>query len=228
MSVTLKRAALTHLPTQTSYLTIPPKSITEAAMSYYRAAIVCGLFHMLVLDAAWGDEPASATPAEAATEKPADSHRVPLATARDRAKVMHNVYATTLEVIHDRYFHGDRAVIPARAMEDVFSEMKRQMKIEARWISVNLRAMSIDHEPETEFERQAAKALSAEQSDYEKVEGGHYRRAERIPLHDGCISCHGGFLRTNDKKQRFAALVISVPLADKDVADIQSQPPQPE
>ena len=50
-----------------------------------------------------------------------DVLRVPVAVARDRAKLMHEIYSATLEVMHDRYFHADRAVVPARAMEDVFS-----------------------------------------------------------------------------------------------------------
>ncbi len=76
-----------------------------------------------------------------------DVPRVPIAVARDRAKVMHEVYLTTLHVMHDRYFHADRSIVPARAMEDVFTEIERQTGSKANWISVNLKAMSINHEP---------------------------------------------------------------------------------
>ena len=85
-----------------------------------------------------------------------DTTPVPIAVARDRAKLMHDIYLTTLDVMHDRYFHADRAIVPARAMEDVFSEMENQTGSRANWISVNLKAMSIDHEPQTEFEKRAA------------------------------------------------------------------------
>ena len=78
---------------------------------------------------------------------------VPLDVARDRAKVMHDVYEATLEVMHHRYFHGNRATVPARAMQDIFSAIERQSKVKARWISVNMKPMSLDHEPETEFEK---------------------------------------------------------------------------
>jgi hypothetical protein len=148
-----------------------------------------------------------------ATAVPA-KHRVSVDVARDRAKVMHDVYAATLDAIHHRYFRGDRDIVPARAMEDVFAEMKRQSKVEARWISVNLKAMSIDHEPQSDFEKQAAKEIAAGKLEVEAVEGGFYRRAGAIPLAGECISCHAGFFRDPPKTPRFAGLVISVPVID--------------
>lgn len=52
--------------------------------------------------------------------------RVTLSVARDRAVLMHQIYTTTLDVMHDRYFHADRSVVPARAMEDVFENLERE------------------------------------------------------------------------------------------------------
>ena len=51
------------------------------------------------------------------------------------------------------------AVLPARAMEDIFSDVARQSKTTARWISVNTKAMSLDHEPSSEFEKHAAEEI---------------------------------------------------------------------
>lgn len=141
-----------------------------------------------------------------------DAHRVSVAVARERAELMHQIYAATLDVMHDRYFHNNRAVVPARAMQDVFAEMERQSKVEAKWISVNTRAMSLDHEPQTEFEKAAAEKLGGGQDEYEIVENGFYRRAGAIPLGGGCISCHAGFFRTPPQTPRFAGLIISVPV----------------
>ena len=138
-----------------------------------------------------------------------------LAVVRDRAKLMHTIYASTLEVMHHRYFHADRAVIPARAMEDVFSDIDRQTGTKANWISVNLRAMSLNHEPETSFEKKAAKKLAAGDDDVEIVEDGFFRRATPIPLHGGCISCHAGFSPQQSKKPKFAGLVISIPITSQ-------------
>ena len=97
-------------------------------------------------------------------------------------------------------------------MEDVFDEMKLNSKSEARWIAVNLRAMSIDHEPETEFEKHAVREIVAGKNDVETIEGGYFRRATVIPLHDGCISCHEGTFRQPTKTPKFAGLVISIPV----------------
>ncbi|MFO1007995.1 MAG: DUF3365 domain-containing protein, partial [Planctomycetaceae bacterium] len=141
-----------------------------------------------------------------------DKDRVPVEVARDRAKLMHDIYTATLDVMHHRYFHREKSVVPARAMEDVFDEMKLNSKSEARWIAVNLRAMSIDHEPETEFEKHAVREIVAGKSDVETIEGGYFRRATVIPLHDGCISCHEGTFRQPTKTPKFAGLVISIPV----------------
>jgi hypothetical protein len=151
----------------------------------------------------------AAEPPAGPTEEPP---RVSVAVARDRAELMHGVYAATLEVMHERYFHGERATVPARALEDVFAEIKRQSQAEARWISVNTRPMSINHEPKTEFEKQAARELASGKSSLEAVEDGYYRRAGRISLHGGCISCHAGFFAEASASAKFAGLIISVPV----------------
>lgn len=172
---------------------------------------------VLCLAAALSAEPPGGNPGSAAgslssASENAAAHRVSVEVARDRAKVMHDVYAATLEAVHHHYFRGDRDIVPARAMEDIFSEMKRQSKVEARWISVNLKAMSIDHEPKSDFEKRAAKEIAAGKLEVEAVEGGFYRRAGAIPLAGECISCHAGFFRDPPKTPRFAGLVISVPV----------------
>ena len=83
-----------------------------------------------------------------------------LEIARERAKTMHEVYLATLDVIHHRYFQRERTIVPARAMEDVFSEIKKTMGADARWMSVNLKAMSFDHEPQTDFEKKASREIA--------------------------------------------------------------------
>lgn len=176
-----------------------------------RSGIVVGTVVVLGVSLACFAESPEGKPAAVGT-KADEEGRVPVAVARDRAKVMHDVYAATLDVIHHRYFHGEKTVIPARAMEDIFAEIKRQSKAEARWISVNTQAMSIDHEPQTEFEKRAAREIADGKDDVEVVEEGYYRRAGAIPLTGGCISCHGGFFRAPSKAKKFAGLVISVPV----------------
>lgn len=135
--------------------------------------------------------------------------------ARAQAKMLHTLYASTLDALHHHFFRNDRSVLPARAMEDIFVDMERQTQVKAKWISVNSRPMSIDHEPRTDFEVAAARALSTGKAEFEKVEEGYLRRAAPIPLTAGCISCHVGFLARQANSPRLAGLVISVPLPAK-------------
>src|SRR3954471_12027413 len=72
-----------------------------------------------------------------ANEKADDEKRVSVATARDRAKLLHDVYSTSLDTMHRHYFRREGAVLPARALDDVFAEMDRKTKIKSRWIAVN-------------------------------------------------------------------------------------------
>lgn len=182
------------------------------------ARMTIAVLGVAVLSAAFCSAPQGGeTPAETgAPQKKApvieEKDRVSVEVARDRAKLMHDIYSATLEVMHHRYFHREKSVVPARAMEDVFDEMKLNSKSEARWIAVNLRAMSIDHEPETEFEKHAVREIVAGKSDVETIEGGYLRRATVIPLHEGCISCHEGTFRQPTKTPKFAGLVISIPV----------------
>jgi len=180
------------------------------------AGLVCWpLVQAQEKDAATG---AQAPPTRAEREaKELDAARVPLAVARDRARTMHEIYAATLDVMHHRYFHTNRSVVPARAMKDVFSHVKLQSRMQARWIAVNLPAMSLDNEPESEFEKRAARELGADTSAIEVVEEGYYRRASAIPLTGGCIGCHSGFKPNATPK--FAGLVISIPIQAESAAN---------
>lgn len=157
---------------------------------------------------ACGGEP----PAAPDTAEQTAAELVSVPVARDRAKLLHNVYAATLDVMHERYFHDEKAIVPARALEDVFAELSRQSKVEARWISVNTKAMSVGHEPKGEFELLAAKEIAAGKEAFEQVKDGRYYRAAPIPLAAGCVSCHMGFFSAAPKSPRFAGLVISIPV----------------
>lgn len=140
--------------------------------------------------------------------------RIAVEKARDRAENMHEVYEATLEMLHHRYFHRDRSLLPARAMEDIFADMKRRTNVDARWISVNTKAMNIDHEPKSDFEKQAVREIAAGKPAYEAVDADVYRRATAIPLKAGCVGCHAGAFAASSKTTRFAGLVISVPLSE--------------
>ncbi|MCC7418898.1 MAG: hypothetical protein IT428_01325 [Planctomycetaceae bacterium] len=150
----------------------------------------------------------------AGADEPADSkHRVPLAVARDRAAQMHATVESTLHALHRHYFQRERSTLPARALQDVFDDIGRDSHVDVRWISVNTKAMSIDHEPQTDFEKRAAQEIASGQESFERVEDGTYRRAGGIRLGSGCVSCHTTSFAPQSKTPRFAGLVISIPLA---------------
>ena len=58
-------------------------------------------------------EPPDAKPGKS-VPKVEESKRVSVEVARDRAKVMHDIYEATLDVMHHRYFHRERSVVQAR------------------------------------------------------------------------------------------------------------------
>jgi len=160
----------------------------------------------------WQREPVRGAEPNLAAPTDPSSERLPLAVARDRAQVMHEIYLATLDVMHKRYFHGDRAMVPARAMEDIFDEIQRQSGAEARWISVNVKPMSVHHAPKSSFEKQAATEIAAGKPEVEVVEDGYYRRAKAIPLGGGCVSCHEGFFAKSTDAPKFAGLIVSLPI----------------
>lgn len=134
-----------------------------------------------------------------------------LEAARDRATVMQDVYVATLDMLHQRYFHRDRSLLPARAMHDIFDQLERKTQVRAKWISASLPPMSNDHKPEGEFEKLAAKEITAGISQLETLEDGYYRRAVAVPLGGGCVGCHQGLAR-NPNKKHFVGLIVSIPL----------------
>jgi hypothetical protein len=143
-----------------------------------------------------------------------DEHRLTVKAARERSRLLHTIYAATLETMHRHYFHNDRATVPARAMHDVFAKIERSEQIQTRWISVNTRAMSLDHEPRDAFEKAAVKAIRSGKQEYEAVENGRYRRAGAITLTSECLRCHGS-MGTRTPSPRFAGLVISIPVQEE-------------
>lgn len=144
-------------------------------------------------------------------------HRT-IAAARQQAILLHHAYVAAQDVMHRRYFHGGKAAVPARAMEDVFAEMKAATNTEAKWISVSFEPMSIDHEPKTEFEKRAARELKSGKSDYETVGPGIYRRASAVSLSGGCVSCHSGLV-SRPPSRPIAGLVIGIPIGNDAVAE---------
>lgn len=173
---------------------------------------------------AWCEEPTSDVPRrptysqKATSDKSAEREpRISVAAARERAKLMHEIYETTLDVMHRHFFRSDRSVLPARAMEDVFVEMAKQSTAQARWISINTKAISIHHEPESDFEKQAAKAITAGKEEFELVEKRYYQLVGPIPLGSGCVGCHSQQFSSpsTSPSLKFAGLAIRISVNDE-------------
>lgn len=175
------------------------------------ALVMCGQVDRAML----ADEAVPAEPvADVVTVvPPPGSPSVSLVVARERARTMYQVYASTLDVLHDHYFHANKAVLPARAMEDIFHDQKTRSGTTTRWIAVNAKAMSVDHEPQDAFEKEAAKRIAAGEMEVEQVGRDSYQFAGSIPLHASCVQCHMGTFMNAPKKPRFAGLVIRIPLS---------------
>lgn len=139
---------------------------------------------------------------------------VAISVARDRAKLLHHVYLATQDVMHRRYFHGGKAAVPARAMEDVFSDVNQAVGADANWISVSLEPMSINHAPKTSFEKHAARQLKSGKDVVELVQDGVYRRATPVSLSGGCIQCHAGLV-SRPPSRPVAGLVISIAIVNE-------------
>ena len=131
--------------------------------------------------------------------------------ARGRARILYETMHGTLQVMHRDFFREDEGLkIPSRSLEDVFSELSRSYGVKLHWIAVDLKAMSVDNEPRTDFEKQAARVLKSGKNEFESVAGNEFRFAGRIRLSATCLSCHASRRSSND--DRAAGLVITMPL----------------
>jgi hypothetical protein len=134
--------------------------------------------------------------------------------ARQRARLLHGTIHDTLQVVHARYFReGDRLAIPADALKDVFKGVEERDGVELRWLVVDGRAMNIDHEPQDEFEKEAARALASGKDEHELSADGVYRYAGPITLRAECLKCHLPSRSSN--KSRTAGLLISIPVGKR-------------
>ena len=131
-----------------------------------------------------------------------------------RARWMHELVHGTLQVMHRDFFgDGDDEALslPSQSLEDVFKELARSWSVEIRWLGVNA-TKDIDHEPQNDFEKAAAKALEAGKTEYFEKGESRYRYVGAIRLQNQCLKCH-----VPDRKSledRVAGLVISMPIGE--------------
>ena len=131
--------------------------------------------------------------------------------ARGRARILHETLHGALQVMHRDFFREDEGLkIPSRSLEDVFHELAETYGVKLRWIAVDLKAMSVDNEPKTDFEKEAVRVLKTGRTEFESASDSEFQFAGRIQLSAICLSCHAS--RRSSNEERAAGLVITVPL----------------
>ena len=151
-----------------------------------------------------------------AEEAPSESELEPIdppstvAEARSRARLLHEVAHGALQVVHRDFFDEENVhAIPSASLEDVFKEMSRSYRVEIAWLNVNTDIVNIDHQPESPFEKEAAKGLAAGKPYVEATDANRYRFAGPIRLASQCLKCH--LKHRTSTADRTAGLVISMP-----------------
>lgn len=153
------------------------------------------------------DAPARQPPTE---EKPPAT----IEEARERARLLHECFHGTLQVVHRDFFDpDDRDRIPSATLEDVFEVLASRFGVELHWLGVNARTMDVEHNPKDPFEEAAVAALADGKKEYEKVENGRYRFAGAIRLHNQCLKCH--VPQRTTLEDRTAGLAISMRFANE-------------
>ncbi len=180
------------------------------------SSLTLGALGVLLLTSVLRGDPQNGEPTPATTSSETsrpEVQRLSVDEARRQAKLLHEVYVRTLHTVHRTYFDEDsRDTIPARAMENVFTDIDRETGGRTRWIAVNTPAMNIDHKPEAGFEHDAARQLAKGEREFERIDDGVYRRAGAVSLFAGCTKCHLSGIRPQQKVRSVAGLVISLPV----------------
>ncbi|QDU79088.1 hypothetical protein Pla110_07920 [Polystyrenella longa] len=152
-----------------------------------------------------GEEPA-ADVAEESVSLPATVEE-----ARGRAKLLHEMAHGALQVMHRDFFLEDESrVIPSASLEDVFEAINESYQVRMKWLIVETDIVNVDHEPATDYERTAAKALAEGKGFFEQADANQYSYTGSIRLASQCLKCH--VQDRKDTEPRTAGLVIQMPL----------------
>ncbi len=143
----------------------------------------------------------------------ADHENLPqnIKEARGRARLLHETIHGSLQIMHRDFFREDEGLpIPSHSLEDVFKELARSHKVSLRWLAIDARAMDIDHEPKSDFDKAAVDVLKSGEEFYELQKENSYQYVGAIRLSASCLKCHLPARSNND--DRTAGLVIKMPL----------------
>lgn len=188
-------------------------------MQQYSHKIFFGLIVIAVVSlfevGYWQDRGSYSTHAEESKDEQVEHKEKSLPATKEeaqaRARLLHETIHGSLQVMHRDFFQEDESItIPSHSLEDVFKELDRTFGVKVRWLAVNAKAMNIDNEPKTDFDKSAVKELSDGKPEHETLSGNTYHFAGAIRLPSQCLKCHLPGRMSN--KDRVAGLVISMPL----------------
>jgi hypothetical protein len=149
-----------------------------------------------------------------ASKRPRIPPPTTLAEARARAMLLHETIHGSLQVMHRDFFEEDESrSIPSASLEDVFRELARSYDVQLKWLIVDTDVVNVDHRPQDEFEKMAAKALAKGKPQFELANNDRYRYAGPIRLASQCLKCH--VRSRTSTEDRTAGLVISMPLGER-------------
>lgn len=135
-----------------------------------------------------GLTPAAGAPAPPATK----SAPLPtLAAARERVRMMDDIYVTAVLVTHKMYVRDPGTPAAVTWAKQVFHGLQGKGWPEARILSGVDRPLNPENDPSDPFERDAVAAFRAGKPSFERVEGGVLRYATALHVVDAsCITCH--------------------------------------
>lgn len=130
--------------------------------------------------------------------------------ARRQAKLLHSAIHATLQIVHDKYYREDEGIpLPAGTLREVFAEIEKQQGVQLRWLAIDGEPMNVEHRPQNQFEKDAARALQRRKSDFEEVVENKLKWAGPITLSNHCQKCHVPNRKDTDDKT--AGLIITIP-----------------
>ncbi len=198
--------------------TILPMVVTKRNCgSLFSVGLLFVLFQVAVLQTfGQSDTPAAGTQVDGAASETRlvteiARHPATVDEARERARILHEAFHGALQVMHRDFFREDEKLsLPSRSLEDVFATMAETHQVELHWLAVDANAMSLKHEPKTDFERAAVAALTTGKDEFEQASDDKFQFARSIRLSDSCLKCHARSRSNNNNRK--AALTITMPI----------------
>ncbi len=134
--------------------------------------------------------------------------------AQKQAKMLDTLYKTAIVLITENYVDGTESLAAGDAFQALFKSMKDNGFHEVRLLDATGDAYDSDNEPQTEFEKNAIKALLAGKPIFEElVEEGDKRflwSATPIPVvMDKCVLCHSHY---EGVKGPIGSLALKIPV----------------